>query len=70
MQAVLSVTLIPTGEVVGVSLVESSGDDAFDRSALAAVGKAGRFAVPVDISQFERNFREFTLVFRPEDLRL
>ena len=70
MQAVLGVTLIPTGEVVGVSLVETSGDDAFDRSALAAVSKAGRFAVPVDISQFERHFREFKLVFRPEDLRL
>ena len=70
MQAVLRVFLVPTGEVTSVVVEESSGNDAFDQSALLAVRKAERFEVPADSSQFERNFREFTVVFRPEDLRL
>ncbi len=70
MQAVLRVYLVPTGEVVNVVVEESSGNDAFDRSALLAVQKAERFQVPPDSRQFERNFREFTVLFRPDDLRL
>ncbi len=70
MEALLRVFLVPTGEVVNVVLEDSSGNDAFDRSALLAVRKAERFQVPPDSRQFERNFREFTVLFRPEDLRL
>ena len=70
MQALLRVYLVPTGEVVNVVLEQSSGNDAFDRSALLAVRKAERFVVPIQSRQFERNFREFEGVFRPEDLRL
>lgn len=68
MEALLSVDLIPTGDVVGVTIVESSGSGAFDRSAEAAVRKAGRFDVPKESSLFERHFRRFYLLFRPEDL--
>lgn len=70
MEALLKVHLVPTGEVVDVALVRSSGNDAFDRSAILAVQKTGRFMVPPDSRQFERNFREFEVLFRPEDLRL
>ena len=70
MQALLRVYLVPTGEVVNVVLEQSSGNDAFDRSALLAVRKAERFVVPNQSRQFERNFREFEVLFRPEDLRL
>lgn len=70
MQTILRVFLIPTGEVVDVKVEESSGNDAFDRSAVQAVRKAGRFMVPADTLRFERDFREFTVLFRPEDLRL
>ena len=70
MQALLRVFLVPTGEVVNVVVEESSGNDAFDRSALLAVRKIERFQVPGQSRQFERNFREFTVLFRPEDLRL
>lgn len=70
MEALLKVRLVPTGEVVDVSVIESSGNDAFDRSAMLAVQKAERFVVPEDSRQFERNFREFEVLFRPEDLRL
>lgn len=68
MQAKLRVELVPTGDVVAVSLVESSGNGAFDRSAEAAVRKARRFEVPKDPDLFEQYFRRFTLLFRPEDL--
>jgi len=70
MQAVLRVFLVPTGEVVDAIVEESSGNESFDRSALLAVNKADRFIVPRESRQFERNFREFTVLFRPEDLRL
>ncbi len=70
MQAILRVRLIPTGEVVDVNVEESSGNDSFDRSAVLAVRKAERFIVPTDTMRFERSFREFTVLFRPEDLRL
>jgi len=70
MEVLLKVFLVPTGEVVDVTLLTSSGNDSFDRSALIAVRKAERFQVPDDPRQFERNFREFEVLFRPEDLRL
>ena len=68
MQAKLLVELVPIGDVVAVTLLESSGSAAFDRSAQAAVKKARRFEVPKESEIFERYFRRFTLLFRPEDL--
>jgi len=62
--------LVPTGEVVAVNIIQSSGTDVFDRSVLQAVERADRFSELQDLDNavFERNFRTFTLVFRPEDL--
>ena len=68
MQARLLVELLPTGAVVGVTVVESSGNSAFDRSAEAAVRKARAFDVPREPDLFERHFRRFSLLFKPEDL--
>ena len=70
MEALLRVLLIPTGEVIDVKVEDSSGNGAFDRSAVLAVTKARRFVVPTDSQRFERDFREFTVLFRPDDLRL
>ena len=72
MEVVLRLQLIPTGEVVSVSVVKSSGNEAFDTSAINAVKKAERFPEVGDASPqvFERHLRSFQLVFRPEDLRL
>lgn len=69
MQTLLKVYLVPTGEVVDVSVLTSSGNDAFDRSAIQAVRKVRRFEVPGDARLFEEKFREFEVLFRPEDLR-
>ncbi|RLA41403.1 MAG: cell envelope integrity protein TolA [Gammaproteobacteria bacterium] len=75
METILSIQLVPTGQVVGVSVIKSSGNDAFDLSAQQAVKKVGRFEKLQQLSRespviFEQNFRQFQLVFRPEDLRL
>ena len=68
MEAHLQVELIPTGEVVSVTVISSSGNSAFDRSAQSAVRKARRFEVPSEIGLFERHFRSFVLLFKPQDL--
>lgn len=68
MRATLLVDLVPTGDVAQVVVSESSGNLAFDRSAEAAVRKAGKFDVPEDSRIFEKNFRRFPVIFKPEDL--
>ena len=68
MQARLQVELIPTGDVVAVTVVESSGNVAFDRAAEHAVRRAKRFEVPTENAIFERHFRRFYFLFQPEDL--
>lgn len=70
MQVLINIKLVPTGEIISSVVVQSSGDPVFDRSALQAVDKAGRFPELADLPNavFERNFRNFTLLFSPEDL--
>jgi TonB family protein len=72
MEVVLSIRLVPTGDIVGVEVTQSSGNQAFDRSAVLAVEKAARFPELKDMpsSVFDAYFRHFTLVFKPEDLLL
>lgn len=68
MRADLLVHLIPSGDVANVTLVQSSGDTAFDRSAEQAVRRAGRFEVPTDQELFETHFRALPVTFSPQDL--
>lgn len=72
MKCELQIQLVPTGEVINVTIVKSSGNPSFDRSAEQAVKKVGRFdelqSVPADV--FEQYFRQLTLLFNPQDLRL
>jgi colicin import membrane protein len=72
MEAELALQLVPTGEVVSVNVVSSSGNSAFDRSAENAVLKAARFPELQNLPNrvFEDYFRRLRLKFRPEDLRL
>ncbi|MFT4824056.1 MAG: TonB family protein [Halioglobus sp.] len=71
MEVLLALQLIPTGEVVSVTVIEGSGSAAFDRSAVNAVEKAGRFPELQNLParEFEKSFRRFQMLFRPEDLR-
>lgn len=71
MEAVVSIRLLGNGEIDQASILRSSGDQAFDRSALQAVYRTERFerVAQVDPLLFERRLRTIQLVFRPEGLR-
>ncbi|MEE4661688.1 MAG: cell envelope integrity protein TolA [Halieaceae bacterium] len=71
MEAELLIQLIPSGKVVNVSLVRSSGSPAFDSSAVSAVERAAAFPELQNMEPglFEKNFRRLRLKFKPEDLR-
>lgn len=68
----LRINLVPTGRVVSVEVVESSGDDAFDRSAVQAVHRAEPYTRLTELNAelFDEQFRQFTFTFNPQDLRL
>ncbi|NIB42003.1 cell envelope integrity protein TolA [Pseudomaricurvus alkylphenolicus] len=72
MKCELQLQLVPTGQVVSVVVTKSSGNPAFDRSAEQAVKKIGRFELLKEMppSVFETYFRQLTLIFNPQDLRL
>ena len=72
MVALVKIRMVPTGDLVTVTIAQSSGNEAFDQSAILAVQKAGRFAFMKNFPGrlFEAHFREFTFRFSPEDLRL
>jgi len=64
----ISVTVIPGGEVMGVKILESSGNDIFDRRARTAVNKASPLPIPDDPATLDRlNLREITFTFKPQD---
>lgn len=69
MQVELQISLVPSGELVAINVVRSSGNAAFDRSAELAVRQAAPFSVPQDPKLFEQQFRQLRLLFTPEDLR-
>ncbi|MBX9706264.1 MAG: cell envelope integrity protein TolA [Gammaproteobacteria bacterium] len=61
----LLITLAPGGTVLDVKLVESSGNDALDRSAIQAVYKSSPLPVPQDSSAFNA-MRQLDMLVRPE----
>lgn len=71
MECELLIKLVPTGRVINVDIVRSSGDSLFDRSAVQAVKKAEQFPEIQKMKPevFERYYRELQLIFRPQDLR-
>lgn len=71
MECELLIKLVPTGRVINVDVVKSSGNAQFDRSAVQAVQKAEQFPIVKEMKPevFERYYRELKLVFKPQDLR-
>lgn len=61
----IRIGLIPSGDVMSVVLVESSGNALFDESAERAVRKASPLPVPKDPTIF-KGFRSFNLEFAPD----
>ena len=70
MRAILQIRMLPTGELVDVTITQTSGDSAFDRSAETAVYRAAPFRElqRLPITVFNENFRSLSLIFEPEDL--
>lgn len=74
MRVVLSLQMLRTGELIDPRVVKSSGSDAFDASAIAAVKRTGQIPELATFAKespavFEQNFKRFQLDFYPEDLR-
>ena len=61
------VRLIPSGDVVSVQVIKSSGDQAFDRSVETAVYKAAPLPVPSTESGLFEEFREVIFSFDPKN---
>ena len=72
METLLEIRLVPTGRIVGVTVVKSSGDIAFDRSVEQAAFKAEQFEEIQQLEPrlFEKHFRIVKVAFSPQDLRL
>ena len=70
----LIIYLVPTGEVVNVevSYRDPSATDAFVSSVVKAIKKVRRFDKLSQLNSvlFDAKFRQFTVKFKPEDLRL
>ena len=71
MYATVEIHLTPTGDIVDVRILRSSGDMAFDRSVEQAVRRTERLprVAEVDPMLFERRLRRIQINFRPEGLR-
>ena len=72
MRVELLIQMVPTGRVVSVTVVKSSGNTAFDLSAEQAVRKIDHFPELQQLEPrvFEQNFRKFRMGLSPKDLRL
>lgn len=65
LSCVVQVQLMPSGDVVSVQIVQSSGDAAFDRSVEAAVFRAAPLPLPPEPALFE-SFRTLQFRFEPK----
>ena len=65
MKCKILVRLIPSGDVVSFSIIQSSGNSAFDRSVEMAVQKASPLPVPKSNTGLFEHFREVEFVFDP-----
>ncbi len=64
----VKVRIIPSGEVIDVQIIKSSGNLAFDRSVETAVYRAAPLPVPAIESGLFDEFREVIFSFEPRDV--
>lgn len=67
LKVVLQINLLPSGESTMVSVLSSSGNVAFDNSALIAARAVRVFPVPQDPVLFDTYFRKLIMSFTPPD---
>jgi len=66
LECVFTVRVIPGGEIINVSLSQSSGNDIFDSRAMVALQKASPLPVPEDAATLDRlKLRQFSFRFKP-----
>lgn len=65
LKTVVTIKLLPTGELVSATIKESSGNAAFDNSVLSAIRSISRFPVPDDPTVFNEYFRQLSFQFSP-----
>ncbi len=69
MRVSLQINMLPDGTITSVSVAQSSGNSAFDNSAVAAVKNIGRLVEMQKLSAADFNpYRSFKMTFTPEDL--
>ncbi|MCQ4346864.1 cell envelope integrity protein TolA [Pseudomonas stutzeri] len=72
MSVTVTIQMLPDGTITNASVTRSSGDVAFDNSAVAAVRNVGRIPEmqQLDRATFDRMYRQRAMIFKPEDLSL
>lgn len=72
MSVEVQIEILPDGTVTNASVTRSSGDSAFDSSAVAAVRNVGRIPEmqQLDRATFDQLYRKRRIIFKPEDLSL
>lgn len=72
MAVTVVIEMLPDGTITNASVTQSSGDPAFDASAVAAVRNVGRIREmqQLDSKTFNALYRSRRAVFKPEDLSL
>lgn len=71
MSVTVQVNMLPDGSITNASVLRSSGDAAFDNSAVTAVRNVGRITEMQGISPSDfAPYRSFKMTFTPEDLDL
>ena len=66
LQVTLRTSLLPSGDVKRVTIIKSSGNEQFDRSAESAVYKAAPFIMPSDPKAAAAFRDDFQFIFKPE----
>ena len=67
LRAVVRFMVEPNGEVMDAELADSSGDHAFDQSALRAVRKASPFPAPPELYREEFATQKVEITFSGEE---
>ena len=71
MTVVVQINMLPDGTITNATVARSSGDAAFDSSAVTAVRNVGKVVEMQGLSPSEFNpYRSFKMTFTPEDLDL
>ena len=66
LKCIISVRIIPSGEIINANINRSSGNEIFDQRALVAVQKASPLPVPADAATLDRlKLRQFSFEFSP-----